>query len=116
MNMNRKTQIVTLLLAALMLDFGSAAASDGVAPAKAAADDARARMIKFFRAKGYKEKFRKGEIVYCRKEAPLGSRFEQSVCLTEEQMAEKLKAEEALRDEMRSKERMKCVGGECVGG
>lgn len=109
-------KIVTLLLAAVLLEFGIAAAADGVTPPKAVADDARARMIKFFRAKGYKEKFRKGEIVYCRKEAPLGSRFEQSVCLTEDQMAEKLKSEEALKDEMRSKERMKCVGQECLGG
>ena len=107
-------KILTLLLAVLLLDCGIAVAADSVEPTTIAAADARARMIKFFRAKGYREKFRKGEIVYCRKEAPLGSRFEQSVCLTELQMAEKLKSEEALKDEMR-KDHMKCVGNECAG-
>jgi hypothetical protein len=77
------------------------------------ADAARALVLKQFRARGFKEKFRKGEIVWCRREAPLGSRFEQSVCLTEAQMTEKLKNEAALQQEL-SRDGV-CVGPQCSG-
>ena len=77
------------------------------------ADAARALVLKQFRARGFKEKFRKGEIVWCRKEAPLGSRFEQTVCLTEVQMIEKLKNEAAVQQEL-SRDGV-CVGPQCSG-
>ena len=90
----------------------TAAPATATTSAQSAADAARALMLKQFRARGFKEKFRKGEIVWCRKEAPLGSRFEQSVCLSEVQMADKLKNEAELQQEL-GKGKV-CNGDGCV--
>lgn len=91
----------------------AATATPAAASAQSAEDAARALMLKQFRARGFKEKFRKGEIVWCRKEAPLGSRFEQSVCLTEVQMTDKLKNEAELQQELSRKG--VCTGPQCSG-
>lgn len=91
----------------------AAAATTANTSAQSAADAARAAVLKQFRARGFKEKFRKGDIVWCRKEAPLGSRFEQSVCLTEVQMADKLKNEAELQQEL-SRGGV-CTGPQCSG-
>lgn len=63
----------------------SAAAASGAAGAPAAPGAADAIEDKFLRQQGYKPEIRKGIRYYCRREAPLGSRFEQTVCLTAEQ-------------------------------
>jgi hypothetical protein len=44
--------------------------------------------IKALRAQGYRPVVRNGETLYCRDEAPLGSRFEKRVCNTADQLAE----------------------------
>jgi hypothetical protein len=105
--------ILAILLVIVVPVRAEDTAATATAPTQSAADAARALMLKQFRARGFKEKFRKGEIVWCRKEAPLGSRFEQSVCLTEVQMTDKLKNEAELQQELSRKG--VCTGPECSG-
>ncbi len=85
--------------AAAMADVPPPTLARAVTTAQADEEAARARLLKQIRARGYKEKFRKGDIVYCRKETPLGTRFEQSVCLTELQVADRFKKEEEMQQE-----------------
>ena len=40
---------------------------------------------RYLREQGYKPEMRKGQRYYCRREARLGSRFEETACLTAEQ-------------------------------
>lgn len=56
-----------------------AAATPSQEPEKDAAD---VNEDKWLRQQGYKPEVRKGMQYYCRREAPLGSRFEQVRCLT----------------------------------
>ena len=61
---------------------------------------------------GYKVKINGWDIVYCRKEAVLGSRFKKEICMTEAE----LKAYLASQDEMRrNKDQTSrvCVGTGC---
>jgi hypothetical protein len=51
--------------------------------------------VKQLLAKGYRPKSRGDTVFYCRREAVLGSRFEQKVCKS---------ADQILRDELDSKE------------
>jgi hypothetical protein len=51
--------------------------------------------VKQLLAKGYKPQSRGGEVFYCRREAVLGSRFEQKICKLAEQL---------MRDEQDSKD------------
>ena len=74
---------------------------------------AQALALKQFRARGFKERFRKGEIVYCRKETPLGTRFPQTLCLTEAELVDKLKNEAALQQELGKAGA--CIGEKCTG-
>lgn len=90
----------------------AAAPAPATKPVQADADAARANLLKQFRARGFKEKFRKGEIVWCRKESSMGTRFAQSICLTEAEMAQKLKTEAALQQEL-GKGQI-CNGDGCV--
>lgn len=51
--------------------------------------------VKQLLAKGYRPQSRDGEVFYCRREAIVGSRFEQKICKTAEQL---------MRDELDAKE------------
>jgi hypothetical protein len=51
--------------------------------------------VKQLLAKGYRPQARGGEVFYCRREAVLGSRFEQKICRSAEQL---------MRDEQDSKD------------
>jgi hypothetical protein len=55
-----------------------------------AANDAKAKADaeeKRYRAAGYKKKTQNGQTFYCRKETPIGQRFETEFCQTPEEMA-----------------------------
>jgi hypothetical protein len=47
-----------------------------------AGDDAADKQLKRLKAAGYKPEVHGGEVVFCRKEAVLGSRFEKKMCST----------------------------------
>ncbi len=63
------------------------------APTKDEADAQEKRLL----AEGYKKKTRNGQTVYCRKEIPLGSRFEKEYCGSAQDM---LLQEQRARDLM----------------
>lgn len=66
--------------------------------APAAAADAAAKPFK--PPPNYKARVVKGETMYCRKEAPIGSRFKETICLTEAQLKDQLLREEENRIRM----------------
>jgi len=88
---------------------GLAAASSTSTPAKAPAKETATAdagknseadaQEKHLLASGYKKKTRNGETVYCRKEMPIGSRFEKERCGSAQEM--ELQAQQA-RDLMNS--------------
>lgn len=49
---------------------------------------------------GYKAKVVKGETMYCRQEAPIGSRFKETICFSEAQLKEQMLREEENRIRM----------------
>jgi hypothetical protein len=67
---------------------GTSVAPSDAANDTAAADSAKrdAANDKLLRGKGYKPEAHNGRTLYCRKEAPLGSRFENKVCNTAEDL------------------------------
>lgn len=62
-----------------------------------AADKPEAKKTQFKPPPGYRVKIKEWDIVYCRKEPVLGSRFPKEICMTEEE----LKAHMAANEEMR---------------
>ena len=56
-----------------------------------AGDDAAAAQMKRFKAAGYKSEVRKGEVVWCRKEQQIGSRFEVKNCATAQQLEDQMR-------------------------
>jgi hypothetical protein len=99
----------------IVLSGAAVVAADDSKPVTTGTDVAAAQAlaVKQFRARGFKERFRKGEIVYCRKETPLGTRFPQTLCLTEAQMVDKLKNEAELQQELGKAGA--CIGDKCAG-
>ena len=90
---------VLIVLVAALLAIGPAAAADKPKPA-------------FKPPPGYRVKIKEWDIVYCRKQTVLGSRFPKEVCMTEAE----LKAYLASNDEMRrNKDQTSrvCGGGVC---
>lgn len=55
-----------------------------------AGDDDAAAQLKRFKAAGYKPQVRNGEVVFCRKEQQLGSRFEVNTCSTAQQIEQQI--------------------------
>jgi hypothetical protein len=88
-----------LILVAAVLFFGSSAAEDKPEPPAASTAPATAATKKpaFKPPAGYRVKIKEWDIVYCRKEPVLGSRFPVETCMTEQE----LKAHMAANDEMR---------------
>jgi len=81
-------------------------ATDSASSAQATSPDA---ILKAARSMGYKPQHHNAQSVYCRNEAPLGSRFEHSVCLTEDQVVAAIKNTAATQDYLRT------ATGQCAG-
>jgi hypothetical protein len=64
----------------------AATASDSGNVSLKAGDDDAAAQLKRFRAAGYKPEVHNGEVVFCRKEVLLGSRFDKKICNTADQL------------------------------
>src|SRR6266702_2066108 len=66
----------------------SAADSDSGAQkvALTAGDEDAALQLKRFRAEGYKPEIHNGEVLFCRKEVLVGSRFDKKICNTADQL------------------------------
>lgn len=64
---------------------------------------------------GYKLRIKDGRKYYCTKEAVLGSHFEKTICLTEEQVAEVEARRQQQRDDL-EKAQKACGGRMCTGG
>lgn len=65
---------------------------------------------------GYKTKTRKGETVYCRSRAPLGTRIKSEECFTEAEIKEVERAMATSTDDMQQRGRMCTTGMMCTGG
>jgi hypothetical protein len=63
---------------------------------------------------GYKEKTYKGETVYCKKVAKIGSRFEEETCMTGPEMERMMQQAEADKDQFRRNQTL-CGTGGCGG-
>ncbi len=63
----------------------------------------------------YKLRIKDGKKYYCTREAVLGSHFEKTVCLTEEQVAEAEQRRQQQRDDL-EKAQKACGGKMCSGG
>jgi hypothetical protein len=61
---------------------------------------------------GYYPKNHKGQLVFCKKEVPLGTRFEREICMDGEQLAMILEKNEAQREAL---QHIPCVGGKSCG-
>ena len=68
-------------------DKATAASTDGTKQVKlVAADEAADARLKRLRAAGYRAEMHGKDLVFCRKEAVLGSRFEKKVCNSAEEL------------------------------
>jgi hypothetical protein len=63
----------------------------------------------------YKLRVKDGKKYYCTREALLGSHFEKTICLTEEQVAEVEQRRQQQRDDL-EKAQKNCGGKMCTGG
>ena len=61
-----------------------------------AGDDAADKQLKRLKAAGYKPEMRGGEVVFCRKEAQLGSRFERKMCNTAEALEQQMNSAQEM--------------------
>jgi len=64
---------------------------------------------------GFKTKTRKGETVYCRSRAPLGTRIKSEECFTEAEIKEVERAMQMSTDDIQQKGRMCTTGFMCTG-
>jgi hypothetical protein len=79
-------------------------------PAKSAAPDD----LEFERyVKNFKIREKDGEKLYCRAEAPLGTRMKRTVCLNEGQVRQEVTAKQEARDEMVKKGTSRCTDVSC---
>ena len=61
-----------------------------------AGDEAADKQLKRLKAAGYKPEMRGGEVVFCRKEAVLGSRFEKKMCNTAEALDQQMNSAQEM--------------------
>ena len=83
----------------------SAPARQGAAPQVSlkAGDAVAEAQLKTLRSAGYKPVVRNGEVLFCRNEAPLGSRLEKKVCSTAGQLLDtKAQGQQATLDVQRA--------------
>lgn len=64
---------------------------------------------------GFKTKTRKGETVYCRSRAPLGTRIKNEECFTEAQIKEVERAMSTSTEDIQQRGRMCTTGMMCTG-
>jgi hypothetical protein len=69
--------------------------------------------IKRLRNAGYYPKNDHGKLVFCKKDAPLGTRFATERCMDGEQLAMQLERDESQRQQLRN---TVCQGGMSCGG
>jgi len=123
-------QTLAIVLAALVVSLSSgpalaeepaAAATPAAAAvpaAEKAAEPAATTSIageKYNPPPGFKTKTRKGETVYCRSRAPLGTRIKNEECFTEAQIKEVERAMSTATEDIQQKGRMCTTGFMCTG-
>jgi hypothetical protein len=94
----------------------TAAQPGAAAPAAAAPTDAETEQAIFLKkahAHGYHAEQRKDQTVYCRAHAELGTRFESKECVSAQVLAENLRREDEMHEEMRHVG--VCAGSACSG-
>ena len=106
-------------LAALAED--PAPADKAASPAATAAEAANAQATtaksdeRYKPPPGFKTKVRKGETVYCRSRAPLGTRIKSEECFTEAQIKEVERAMAISTEDIQQRGRMCTTGFMCTG-
>lgn len=83
-----------------------------LAAAAAAADKPDPKKSQFKPPPGYRVKIKEWDVVYCRKEPVLGSRFPKEVCMTEPELKAHLAANEEMRRNKDQSSRV-CTGTTC---
>lgn len=121
---------LAIVLAALVVGMSSGAtraeepaAPAALAPAAAPAAEKAAEPAattataseKYSPPPGFKTKTRKGETVYCRSRAPLGTRIKNEECFTEAQIKEVERAMQLSTEDTQQKGRMCTTGFMCTG-
>jgi len=105
--------------AALADEPAAAAAAPASAPAAEKAAEPAATTAtageKYNPPPGFKTKTRKGETVYCRSRAPLGTRIKSEECFTEAQIKEVERAMATATEDIQQKGRMCTTGFMCTG-
>lgn len=117
--------VVALLAAGLPTDIVRAAepeaepaqaAADAAGPAGEAQRTAAAADQNYDPPPGFKTKTRKGETVYCRSRAPMGTRIKSEECFTKAEILEVERAMRVNRDDQAQRARMCTKGAMCTGG
>lgn len=113
--------VVGLSTGAALADEPAAAAAPAPASAPAAEKAAEPAATtatageKYDPPPGFKTKTRKGETVYCRSRAPLGTRIKSEECFTEAQIKEVERAMSTATEDIQQKGRMCTSGFMCTG-
>ena len=87
-------------------------ADEVISPAAAVADSSE----KYSPPPGFKTKVRKGETVYCRSRAPLGTRIKSEECFSETEIKEVERAMATSSEDIQQRGRMCNKGSMCTGG
>lgn len=126
--MIRRTVATSLAILLVGLSSGSAVADESAAAAapapaaepaaeKAAAPAATTATAteKYNPPPGFKTKTRKGETVYCRSRAPLGTRIKSEECFSEAEIKEVERAMATATEDIQQRGRMCTTGFMCTG-
>jgi len=124
--MTRLTLAAVFAALAMSLSTGMVLADEPAAPAApvqaAAAEKAAnpaattaATVEKYNPPPGFKTKTRKGQTVYCRSRAPLGTRIKSEECFTEAEIKEVERAMATSTDDIQQRGRMCTTGMMCTG-
>jgi hypothetical protein len=113
--------VVSLSSGAALAEEPAAAAASAASPAPAAEKAAEPAATtatadeKYSPPPGFKTKTRKGETVYCRSRAPLGTRIKSEECFSEAQIKEVERAMSTATEDIQQKGRMCTTGFMCTG-
>ena len=113
--------VVSLSSGAALAEEPAATAASAASPAPAAEKAAEPAATtatadeKYNPPLGFKTKTRKGETVYCRSRAPLGTRIKSEECFTEAQIKEVERAMATSTEDIQQKGRMCTTGFMCTG-
>ena len=128
--MTRKSlSAVLAMILAGSISFAAQAADQAATPAPSAqAEPAAADKVgdpaaavaqaneKYSPPPGFKTKVRKGETVYCRSRAPLGTRIKSEECFSEAEIKEVERAMATSSEDIQQRGRMCNKGSMCTGG